>query len=293
MVRNLPKLMNKGYLYLIFAAFSYASMGVLVKILSADTGPYLQTFLRLIVSALLTGGLVFLAKKPFLLKHKSDYLIMLFMGTVGYGLQIIFYTLALYHNTISNTLFISSGFPIITAILAYYILKEKLAKRTLVAFVVFIIALFLLFDPTDLNKYLLGNTYAFAMSLTFSLYVIFSRILSKRGNASETITLWSVSLAVVVSGLAAGTVEHITFALPPMTILFLVLFGILNASAFNFVNKGFMTVKASAGTMILMLEPIIGSLLGLFFFHEIPTLLFLLGAFLMLTAIYIAVKKTS
>src|ERR1041385_712415 len=124
--------MNKGYLYLSLAALSYASMGVLVRAISIDTGPFLQTFLRLIVSGLLTAGLVALRKKPFLLKQRSDYLLMLFMGTFGYGLQIIFYTLAIYHTTIGTTLFLMSGYPIVTAFLAYFFLKEKITKPLII-----------------------------------------------------------------------------------------------------------------------------------------------------------------
>lgn len=283
--------MKKGYSYLILAAFSYASMGILVKAISVDTGPYLQTFLRLIVAAVLTAILVVINKKSFLLKNKFDYLLMFFMGTVGYGLQIILYTLAIYHTTISNTLFLLSGYPIVTSFLAYFFLKEKLNKQLITALALLIIALLLIFQPNGLGTSLLGNLYALGVCFTFSFYIIASRILSQKGNSAETITLWSVSIAVLTSGLAAGAFEHFTFALSNQTLLFLGLFGILNAAAFNFVNKGFATVKASVGTMILMSEPAIGSLLAFLFFREIPSLLFIIGAAIMLLAVYIATKK--
>lgn len=282
--------MKKGYFYLVVAALSYASMGVLVKILSIDTGPYLQTFLRLIVSAILTALLVLIAKKPFLLKNPKDYILMAVMGTFGYGLQIMLYTLAVYHTTISNTLFLSSGYPILTALLAYFFLKEPITKRIVVSFILLCGGLFLMFQPT-LGSSVLGNLYAVGVCFTFSFYILCSGILSKRGNSAETITLWSVCLAVLTSGVAAGTFEQITFALSPTTIFFLVVFGLLNASAFNFINKGFATVSAGTGTMILMLEPIIGSVLGLILFQEIPSLLFLLAAVIMIIAIYIATSK--
>lgn len=283
--------MNKGYLFLVLASLCYASMGVLVKVLSIDTGPYLQTFLRLVVSLAITALIVLARRKPLLLKHPKDYLLMFFMGSIGFGLQIILYTLAIYHNTISNTLFVMSAYPIVTAILAYFVLKEHITKRLWVAFILLACALFLLFDPTDLGKYLLGNTYALGVACTFAFYVICSRIMSKRGNSAETITLWSVGLAVLVSGLATQAFETITLDISTQSILFLVLFGLLNASAFNFINKGFSTVNASVGTIVLLLEPIIGSLLGLFFFQEIPSLLFMLGAIIMIIAIYLATFK--
>jgi len=283
--------MKKGYFYLLLASLSYASMGALVKAISVDTGPFLQTFLRLIVAAVLIVLLVTLRKKPLLLKNPSDYLLILFMGTVGYGLQIIFFTLAIYHTTISNTLFLMSGYPIVTALLAHFFLKEKITKQLLVSLGILLLALFLIFQPSYLGTSSLGNLYALGTCLTFSLYIIMSRIMSKRGNSAETITLWSVAIAVITSGLAAGTWEHITLNLPTQTLLFLGIFGVLNAAAFTFVNKGFATVKASVGTMILMSEPVIGSLLGLFLFKEIPGLIFIIGATLLLLSVYISVRK--
>jgi len=282
--------MNKGYLYLILAAVSYASMGVLVKAISIDTGPYLQTFLRLIVSALLTALIVAARKKPFLLKHKSDYPLMLFMGVVGYGLQIILFTLAIYYTTIGNTLFLMSIYPITSALLAYLFLKEKISRNLLIAFAFMCVSLFLIFQPGGVGTSLIGNLYAIGVGITFSFYIVWSRMLSKRGNAAETITLWSVAIAVIVSGLAAAVFETITLSLSTQSIIFLIAFGILNASAFNFVNKGFAIVAAGVGTVILLLEPVIGSMLGLLFFREIPTFMFLIGATLMILAVFIATR---
>lgn len=283
--------MSKGYLYLLLASFCYASMGILVKMISVDTGPYLQTFLRLIVAALLTAGLVAIRKKPFLLKNNSDYPLMLLMGSIGYGLQIILFTLAIYHTTIGNTLFLMSIYPITSALLAYLLLKEQINRNLFIAFSIMCVSLFLLFQPGGLGTSLLGNLYAIGVGITFSFYVIWSRMLSKRGNAAETITLWSIIIGVVVSGIAAATFETITLALSTQSLIFLIAFGILNAAAFTFINKGFAIVAAGIGTMILMSEPIIGSILALLFFQEIPTLLFLIGAGLLILSVTLAVKK--
>lgn len=283
--------MNKGYLYLVLAAFSYASMGVLVKAISIDTGPYLQTFLRLIVAAILTALIVGIRKKPFLLKSKSDYPLMILMGSIGYGLQIILFTLAIYHTTIANTLFLMSGYPIISALLAYFFLKEKISKNLLIAFVLMCLSLFIMFQPEGPGTSVLGNLYAIGVGITFSFYVIWSRMLSQKGNSAETISLWSISIGVIVSGLAAGLFETITLSLSTQSIIFLIAFGILNASAFNFVNKGFALTAAGIGTMILMSEPIIGSILAFIFFQEIPTMIFLIGAAIMILSVTIAVRK--
>src|SRR5258708_6582691 len=192
--------MKKGYVYLVLAALSYASMSSLIKILSADFGPFWQTFLRLIVAAALTALFVFFSKKPFTLKNKTDYLILLPMGVVGYGFQIMFFTLSLYHTTIGNTLFIFSCYPILTAVLAHFFLKEKLTRRVVVALVLLFFVLFLLFYPNNITVHLLGNIYALIACFTFALYIMCSRILSKRGNSPETITLLIAGLAVFTTG---------------------------------------------------------------------------------------------
>ncbi len=283
--------MKRGYIYLVLAACCYASMGVLIRALIVDFGPFWQTFLRLIVSTLITLLIVVIAKKSFVLKHTSDYFIMLFMGIVGYGFQIMLFTLSLYHNTIGNTLFIFSAYPIFTAFLAYFILKEKITKRLIIASMLLSCVLLLLFDPNNLMKYFLGNTYALLACLTFAAYVICSRILTKRGNSPETVTLWSVALAAITSGTAAIGFETFSFDFQPISLFYLLVFGLLNAGAFNLINKGFATVNAGVGTMVLLLEPLIGSLLGLLIFHEIPSVIFMIGAVIMIITIYIATFK--
>jgi drug/metabolite transporter (DMT)-like permease len=283
--------MRKGYVYLVLAALSYASMSVLIKALSTDFGPFWQTFLRLIVSALLTLLLVIYTRQPFKLRQRSDYPIIAVMGIIGYGLQIMLFTASLYRNTIGNTLFIFSAYPILAAVLAHFILKERVNRRLGVALVLLLCVLFLLFDPTHVTGYLLGNTYALGACLSFAIYVICSRILAKRGNTAGTITLWSVGLAVITSGVAAVSLEQPVFHWSLSAIVYLSVFGLLNAAAFNFVNKGFATVNAGIGTMVLLLEPLIGSILGLVLFHEIPTITFGIGAIIMVAAVYIASFK--
>lgn len=283
--------MNKGYLYLLLAALSYASMGALVRVLSTDLGPFSQLFLRLIFSAFLTFLLVFFTKSGFQLKRRIDYLLIIPMGIVGYGLELSFYTLSFYHTTIANALFIFSAYPLITAFLAFIFLKEHLTKRSVIALLVLFLSLLLLFNPNNITHGLLGNIYALLNAICFGIYVIFSRILSKHKNRPETVTFWTAILAILTSGVGAFTFEHPTFHLPLSTTGILLIFGFLNFLGYNLINKGFATVKAAIGTMLLSLEAVFGSVIGLVFFHEIPTVVFGIGAVEVILAIYIASFK--
>jgi drug/metabolite transporter (DMT)-like permease len=280
--------MNRGHIYLILAALSYATMGALVKVLGTNLQPLTQTFLRLVVSLILTLILVVCQKQKLSLKKKVDYLLLLFMGTVGYGLQIILYTESLYQNTIGNVLFIFSAYPIITAILAAVILKEKLKQRSIIAFILLFAVMFLIFNPNHIQSFLTGNLEALGACICFALYVICTRIVLKHKNSPSVITFWSIALGVLTSGIGTAALERGPILFSNLTIMIIFLFGFFNFAAWNLINKGFQTINAGIGTMILAIEPVIGSVLGIIFFREIPSPTFIVGALEMLLAIYIA-----
>lgn len=283
--------MKKGYIYLILAALGYASMGALVRVLSTDLPALEQLFLRLLFSAFLTLLLVIFTKSSFKLKQKRDYLLIIPMGVIGYGLELSFYTLSFYFTSIGNALFIFSAYPIVTAIFAAIFLRERITKKLFVGLVLLSIALLLIFNPNNIMHGLLGNIFALLNATCFAVYVIFSRLLSRSGNKPETITLWTVILAICTSGIGSLVFEHPHLNLHPSTIGILLIFGFLNFISWNFVNKGFATVKAGVGTMLLSLEAIIGAIIGALFFHEIPGIIFNLGALEVLLAIYIVTFK--
>lgn len=281
---------NRGYIYLIGAALSWAAMGILVKFLSHELNPFSQTFLRLIVSAILTFILVKIKGLPLKLKSTSDFPLAILMGIFGYGISIIAFTFAFYYTSIGNVLFIMYLYPIVAAIVAHFVLKEKLHSTYWIAAIILTIGLLFIFNPSNLIQGLNGNILALISGLTFVIYIIGSRILSKRGNTPETITLWSVCLAVITAGFGAIFFEGITLRISPEAWLGVILFGFLNFLGWNLVNKGFKYVKASTGSVILILEPIVGTLLGIIFFKEIPTPLFLLGAIFVILSIYISTR---
>lgn len=279
--------MQKGYVYLIGAALCYASMGALVRVLSVSLPPFTQIFLRLIFSALLTFLLVLFTKSGFRLKRKIDYLLIIPMGIVGYGLELSFYTLSFYFTTIGNALFIFSAYPILATIFAALFLKEKISKKFIVGLILLSGALLLIFNPNDLTHGLLGNIFALLNAFCFAIYVIFSRVLSRHGNKAITITFWTVMFAMLTNGFGSLFFEKPNLHLQLSVVGILLIFGFLNFLGYNLVNKGFATVKASIGTMLLSLEAILGAIIGVIFFHEFPSLLFIIGALEVLLAIYI------
>lgn len=284
--------MKRGYIYLIGAALAYASMGVLIKFLSHELSPLTQTLYRLVIAGLLSFSWVIIKKEKIILQSKRDVPVLFLMGVFGYGLSIIAFTYAFNYASIANVLFVFSSYPIIVSFLAIYILKEKLKNVHIISLVVLFLGLVLIFNPTHLSDHLTGNLISLFVAIAFAFYIIFSRILTKRGNSAEVITMLSIWIGVLTSAIGVLLFDKIIIPIHLLTYIGIIAFGFLNFIAHLFINKGFQLVKASTGTMVLLLEPIAGAAMGFIFFAEIPSSIFFLGAILIILSIYISTSNT-
>jgi drug/metabolite transporter (DMT)-like permease len=61
---------------------------------------------------------------------KKDYWLLLFLSVYGYALTNLFFTFGMLYTQISNALFIFYSFSIITPLLAFVFLKEKINRFT-------------------------------------------------------------------------------------------------------------------------------------------------------------------
>ncbi len=285
--------MKRGYIYLLIAALAYASMGILVKFLAHELSPLWQVTFRLVISTLLAYVFLKLRRKKTLLHSKKFWPLMLFMGVIAFGTSMLAYTYAFNYTAVSNVLFILSTYPILTALFAYFFLKEKLTKYHIAGLFILVVGTILIFNPANFFANLFGNMLSFYVALTFSIYIVISRFLSNKGEDAETITFLSIAIGAVSTGIYAILFDKIPHAISFPTLLGILLFGALNFVANGLVNLGFKTAKASLGTMILMLEGIIGSILAFFIFRESPTVLFSIGACLVLFSVYISTKNTN
>ena len=185
-------------------------------------------------------------------------------------------------------MFVFSSYPIITAFLGTILLHEALNKKNYVALLLLVVALTLMFNPANIARYLIGNLLSFFVGLTWAFYVVGSKVLSRNGNSPIIIGFLSVWIAVITSGIGFVLFEPLHFHLSMVTLLEVIVFGFLNFTGFTLLNTGFKYVKVSTGAMLLLLEPIAGSILGFLFFKEIPTVLFICGAILIIVSIYIS-----
>ena len=147
-------------------------IGVLVKLIGDAVPAMSLNFFRMLFAFLATLAIVpFLDKKTFKV-NLSDLKGHAFVGFLM-AATFSLYVLAMLNAPVSNVVLISSLYIFFTAILAYFLLKEKLTRKHLVYVPLALIGLYFIYPFT--GGATLGNTFALVQSVLFASLIIFLR----------------------------------------------------------------------------------------------------------------------
>ena len=286
----------KGIWFLLVAGFLYSWMGILVRFLTAENVPQIsQVFLRYII-AFLGAFTYFKVTKSKFKFYKKGLGLLIAVSVFGYGLTNLFFNLAMANTQISTGLFIFSLFAIITPILSFVLLKEKANKYNFIGLFISFIALVLLFKPNSMTTWKIGGFFASLAAIGQSLYLIGRKKLSKYSSKQLLVTNTLAGIATL--GLMALIFnQNFLFGQQGIKTLSwkawagIVVFGLDNFLAWLFMTKGFQLVKASLGSLILLLENVMVIALGLLVLKEVPTVFALYGGLLvMIASALVAIK---
>ena len=97
------------------------------------------------------------------------------IGGVILGIGFSSYVFAMYNTTVANTNFIIQTQTIFLAIFGYFFLKEKISIITLLSIILAISGLILMLGNSLSGGYMLGNTVAFVMPITFASLILIVR----------------------------------------------------------------------------------------------------------------------
>jgi drug/metabolite transporter (DMT)-like permease len=87
----------------------------------------------------------------------------------------VFYIFAMLNTTVANVVFIIGSAPLVTALVAWIILKEKVSRWSLVAMFAALIGIGLMFVDGLVSGGMLGNLLALAMVFMFAFYLLILR----------------------------------------------------------------------------------------------------------------------
>ena len=250
-----------------------------------------------ILMAALRMGMVFIILIPFW-KFKipdKEYFKPLLIFSISMGVMVyVFMNLSLYYSSIISPIILGSQLAIPFGILSSaIILKENISKnKWFLIFLSFIGILIIFFDPKLTENYL-GLFFASLMALFFGLAQVYSRQLKEIDTSllNASAAVFGFTILIFISFLIEGNI-------------------ILNISSIelnSWILISYQAVIVSLCAHLLMfylykfytvgrifpfysLFPIFGILLTFIFFGEVPTILFIIGATIVISSVFLLHK---
>lgn len=218
------------------------------------------------------------------------------VNALGYVLQYV----AQERTTASKTALLVNVNVLITALLAYYLLKERIAASTGVGAVLGVTGVVLLTSNGDLaslrltNQEFLGDMMAFGTGVCWTVYILTMKRYYMQNPNTDVIALTVVLLVVtllVLFPLALFTegLAYVGNARGAATIAYLGVFP--TVFALWAYQEGLKSTSAAVSAVLLLFETVVAVVLSFLFLSEILTGWTAAGAVLILAATYLASRS--
>lgn len=281
---------------ILVAGILWGSMGLFVRTLNAQGLASMDIVgLRAVVTAV--SMLLFLMiydRKLFVIRLKDLWC---FLGT---GIcSIVFFNFCYFKAITMTSLSVAAILlytaPAIVMVLSYFLFREKLTKRKLLALVMTFAGCVLVTGIlTETGSVSFGGILVgLGAGLGYALYSIFSRYALEKGYSSLTITFYTFLIAAVASCFLTDMGNVIRVAANGAgSLCFCLAFGVLcTVAPYLTYTLGLQYVENGKASIIASIEPVTATLLGVLIFHEKLTVTGVLGVVLVLVALAICNEK--
>lgn len=230
------------------------------------------------------------------IKRPVPWKIIFLMGLTGTCLYYICFNTALVYTTASTGALIQSFIPVVTVILAFIFLKEPLSVKRLIGIGISIAGvLFIIFMAAPAGKAknpFLGNLLILASVFIWATYTI----LAKRVSHIDPIMVTAYSITVGTLLLIPVVLIELSGKpfpkLSGRTWLSAIYLGAISSSiGLLLYNRSLKHLKAGETASFLNLMPVIGVITAVIFLGEHINLWQVVGGALVLTGVFISIKK--
>jgi drug/metabolite transporter (DMT)-like permease len=256
-----------------------------------STDPFLFTALRAAFSAL--------SIVPFFLLYRFDYT--LFKDRALWGiaslnaLGMILQNVGLTQTTASNTVLLVDINVVIVAVLASFVLKERLDRRIVTGLVLGMTGVVLIATKGDLSSLgggtFLGDLLVFMAGVSWAFYIVFTTRELRKGRSLLYLTC-TVVVQTSLLAMPVGLVLTADLSLGAPGVLMALYTGIFCTTvAFLLYNVGLRSLGATTTSIILLVEMVFGLLFSFLLLGERPDAMTALGGSLILSAIMVISVK--
>ncbi len=286
---------HKAILAVIAANIIWGSAASIFKISLTNIPPFTLAFWRFFVGALVL--LLYLKKKAVIhLSGRSDLFLLAGYALTGITINIIFFFWGLKLTHSINAPVIASGAPVLTLILALLFLGERFSIRKLVGMLLGTAGILtIVLEPLakeGVDGSVVGNLFlVIAVGAAVVQTIIGKKALTKF--PAVPFTFWAF-LVGAASFLPLAVYEYVN---TPTLYTMLDWRGYMglgfgaflsSAAAYSLYAWGLAKISATDSSLFTYLDPIVGTVLGAVLLNEPITRLFLLGAVLIFSGIWVA-----
>jgi drug/metabolite transporter (DMT)-like permease len=203
-----------------------------------------------------------------------------FIGGLFYGGTITAYVLSLTHTTIANAVFTMSAVPFFTALLAWWVLGERVSARTAIATLVAFAGIALMVSDGFSAGSIFGNVMAILASVSFACFVVILR----KGRANNMLPATAIG-ALFAAIVAAIVLQGKLFVPLRDLAICLVWGGVIACVGHYLVVKASRHLSGAELTLIILIEFILGPIWVWLFINEVPSTMTLIGGAAVLSAV--------
>jgi len=267
----------RGALWMVASAFTFTVMTTLIKYLGADYSAALQTFYRQIAACIVLAP--FIAGDPIGAFRTTRPGILLFRSLAGtFGTILSFWVFQVMPLGEANALSFTRTLWIVP--LAIFVLREYVGPWRIGATLVGFAGTLLILQPAVANDAGWPAAAALAAAFLFSLTIAGMKVVT-RDHSVMTLTVWSAFLGLVLS-LPLALMEWRWPTLQDLALLAAMgVLGLVNQYCYI---KGMAIGDAAAMAPIDYTRLIFAVIIGFLIFHEIPNLVTMLGAAIVIGA---------
>lgn len=264
---------RRGIVYMMIASFLFALTMVFAKLLSQSMGSVEVTFWRNATGLLLIGA--FVLRKP-LNNVGGKPLTLVFRGIVGtVALLAFFYTVSA--TSLSNAIVYAKTEPIFTAILAFFVLKEKLKPSAIAAVFIGFAGVAMLSGMEMGYLHVMGILCGFLSALAYTSVRSLKAYYDERTVVLSFMLSGVILPAVLMCAAEYTSSEIFAFALSPFTIpmgmdwVWIVLMGIAAAYGQIYMTRAYFYAQAGIVSTVSYSVVFFATLFGVLLGDVLPT----------------------
>lgn len=193
---------NQYYILMVLATFLFAGAFIAGKLGSSQFSPVLMTFLRMGMATVILMPIM--AFKEGFKITKSEFLLASVLGLFGMTFYHLFFFTALKYTTASNASVINGTMPIVTTIIAFFMIKDKINKQQIFFILLAFFGVLTILTDWHLERLLelkfnIGDIIMFGGTISWALYSVlikkYNKTLSALKLTSYTLFMCTIFVA--------------------------------------------------------------------------------------------------